>query len=109
MSSVPAALGSRQRTITLANGQTVVVEKWGWAKLQELFKLCGSLENVPKIAEQSVRPEDREKLKDATDADLLEIAAVSTELNMSGQVAKNVGTLAKAWAQLSEGMDGIGR
>jgi len=105
MRAIPAALANRREVVTLWDGSTVLVETWSWPKFLELYKSVGKMEQVPLLAEMSVQPCDREKVKNATPLDLVKIAAASTRLNMTPELLKNLKALADLWGAPAEGLD----
>lgn len=104
LSTAPPALTERQRTVTLSDGKTVIVEKWGWRKLWELARCTGDPDKIPHIARESVRAEDREMVDALPMEDQLAIAAAAADLNLKGETGPNLLTLARAWGRLSQGL-----
>lgn len=101
LETAPPALTERLRTVTLSNGKTVAIEKWSWRKLWEMCRVAGDPDKIPFIARESVRPEDRDMVDALPMEDVLEIAAVSVDLNMSAHKAKNLLALARGWGHLT--------
>lgn len=109
MGKIPDALKGRVRDITLSDGSTVRLVKWSLLKFIELADLIMNPKEWGRIAEESVRPEDRERVKDLPAEDMIAIAAAAKEMNLSGDALKNVASLletAKAYGEATAAATG---
>ena len=102
LGKVPEILAKRQAIVTLADGSTIVVHKWGRDKFSVLLPLVGSLKDFQTIAEQSVAEVDRERVRGMEPDDQLAISVAATALNVTEAVLKNL----RALLDQNEGLAG---
>jgi hypothetical protein len=93
LGKVPAALKNRVRDVTLSDGTVVRLVKWSLLKFIDLVDLIGNPKEWERLARESVRPEDRESLKDLPAEDILEIVTAARDMNLTETALKNVGSL----------------
>jgi hypothetical protein len=95
LGEMPEALKSknRSRTVTLADGSTVTVEKWSWLKFQDCFLLVGDPAKARELAIKSVSEADRARVEAMDPEDLMAIAAAAGELNVTPGLLKNAQSL----------------
>ncbi len=120
--SLPAALGRRQRVVSLDGGETVIVEKFSLSKMiyvfeyitglfkdlpeEELKKLEGNSymiaarainllgDKAPGLIKMLVRKDDQDKVTKDIDADdALEIMVAALDLNLTEKLAKKAAEL----------------
>lgn len=92
----------RRKQVVLSDGSSVWIEKWTLVKQVELMSFIGKLEKLPVVVEASLIPEDRPKLANMENDDVLLVALAANQFNRTKEFVKNFKALAEDAAQTVE-------
>jgi hypothetical protein len=104
LGKVPDALKNRVRDVALSDGGSVRLVKWSLLKFIDLVDLIGNPKEWERLCTESVRAEDRERIKDLPAEDILAIATAAKDMNLTEGALKNVGSLLGAARAYGEAM-----
>lgn len=104
LGEIPTALKGLVRDVKLRDGSSVRLEMWSLTKFIDLADCIQNPKEWGRIAIESVREDDRERVKTLCAGDQLTIAVAAKEMNLSGDELKNAGSLLAAGQSYREAM-----